>query len=36
MSVSYLIDTDWAVHHLNGVEKIRMKLEDLKIVSIEL
>ncbi|MFC1715223.1 type II toxin-antitoxin system VapC family toxin [Candidatus Poribacteria bacterium] len=30
MSVSYLIDTDWAVHHLNGVEKVRMKLMDMK------
>jgi tRNA(fMet)-specific endonuclease VapC len=30
MSISYLIDTDWAVHHLNGMEEIRMKLVDMK------
>ncbi len=30
MSVSYLIDTDWAVHHLNGVEEIRMKLMEMQ------
>ena len=30
MSVSYLIDTDWVVHHLNGVETIRMRLMDMK------
>ena len=30
MSVSYLIDTDWAVHHLNGVEEIRIKLMGMK------
>ena len=30
MSVSYLIDTDWAVHHLNGMEEIRVKLMEIK------
>lgn len=30
MSVSYLIDTDWAVHHLNGMEEIRTKLLELR------
>lgn len=30
MRVSYIIDTDWAVHHLNGEKRIRMKLKQLQ------
>jgi tRNA(fMet)-specific endonuclease VapC len=30
VKVSCLIDTDWAVHHLNGVEKVRSKLAELR------
>lgn len=30
MKVSYLIDTDWAVHHLNGVEEVRSRLAELR------
>ncbi len=27
--MKYLIDTDWVIDHLNGVEKITKKLEEL-------
>lgn len=27
--MKYLIDTDWLIDHLNGVEKVRSKLEEL-------
>lgn len=30
MSVSYILDTDWVVHYLNGVERIRTKLMELQ------
>lgn len=30
MKVSYLIDTDWVVHNLNGVSKVRAKLLELE------
>jgi tRNA(fMet)-specific endonuclease VapC len=30
MKVSYLIDTDWAIHYLNGHKGIMEKLESLK------
>jgi predicted nucleic acid-binding protein len=30
LNVSYIIDTDWAVHHLNGVRTIRAKLKQLQ------
>ena len=30
MNVSYLIDTDWVIHYLNGNEKIIDKLTSLK------
>lgn len=30
MKVSYLIDTDWVVHNLNGVRKVRNKLLELE------
>ncbi len=30
MNVSYLIDTDWVVHNLNGVKKIKTKLLELE------
>ena len=30
MRISYVIDTDWVVHHLNGVEKIKAKLKQLQ------
>jgi len=30
MNLSYIIDTDWIIHHLNGNEKIVEKLASLK------
>jgi len=30
LKVSYLIDTDWVVHNLNGVKRIRAKLLELE------
>jgi len=27
--MKYLIDTDWIIDHLNGVGKVRSKLEEL-------
>lgn len=30
MNASYLIDTDWAVHHLNGSKKFHTKLKELR------
>ncbi|TAM80965.1 MAG: type II toxin-antitoxin system VapC family toxin [Acidobacteria bacterium] len=29
MSGSYLVDTDWAINHLNGQERTRQRLEEL-------
>ena len=30
MNPSYLVDTDWVVHHLNGVQEIRAKLKEIQ------
>jgi len=30
VNVAHLIDTDWVVHHLNGVEEVRAKLMELQ------
>ena len=30
MKISYLIDSDWAISHLNGVQRIRAKLKQLQ------
>lgn len=30
MNISYLVDTDWVVHHMNGVEEIRSKLKEMQ------
>ena len=30
MKISYLIDSDWAISHLNGVRKIQAKLKQLQ------
>jgi hypothetical protein len=30
VNVAYLIDTDWVVHHLNGVDEVRAKLKELQ------
>jgi len=30
LKISYLIDTDWVVHNLNGVRKVRTKLLELE------
>lgn len=30
MRISYLIDTDWVIHYLNGAVAITQKLEELK------
>lgn len=27
--MKYLIDTDWIIYHLNGIEKVKKKLEEL-------
>ncbi len=29
MSLSYLVDTDWAINHLNGQPRTRQRLEEL-------
>ena len=29
MKASYLVDTDWAINHLNGQERTRRRLEEL-------
>jgi predicted nucleic acid-binding protein len=29
MNASYLVDTDWAINHLNGQERTRRRLEAL-------
>ena len=29
MNASYLVDTDWAINHLNGQERTRQRLEEL-------
>jgi predicted nucleic acid-binding protein len=29
MNARYLVDTDWAINHLNGQERTRQRLEDL-------
>ncbi len=29
MNASYLLDTDWAINHLNGQERTRQRLEEL-------
>ena len=34
--MKYLIDTDWAIDHLNGVEKITQKLEELSLQGLAL
>jgi len=28
MSLSYLVDTDWAINHLNGQQRTRRRLEE--------
>jgi len=30
MTLTYLVDTDWAIHHLNGHERIMQRLQDLQ------
>ena len=30
MNIGYLVDTDWAIHWLNGQDRIRKRLEELK------
>jgi tRNA(fMet)-specific endonuclease VapC len=30
VNISYLVDTDWVVHHMNGVEEIRSKLKEMQ------
>jgi len=30
VKISYLVDTDWVVHHMNGVEEIRSKLKEMQ------
>ena len=30
MSIRYLVDTDWAIHHLNGHAAITQRLQDLQ------
>jgi predicted nucleic acid-binding protein len=30
MSIRYLVDTDWAIHHLNGHPVITQRLQDLQ------
>jgi predicted nucleic acid-binding protein len=29
MNLRYLVDTDWAINHLNGQERTRQRLEEL-------
>ena len=30
MTIAYLVDTDWAIHHLNGHPVITQRLQDLQ------
>jgi len=30
MTIAYLVDTDWAIHHLNGHQPIIQRLQDLQ------
>ena len=30
MTIAYLVDTDWAIHHLNGHQRIIQRLQDLQ------
>jgi tRNA(fMet)-specific endonuclease VapC len=30
MTIAYLVDTDWAIHHLNGHQGIIQRLQDLQ------
>jgi len=30
MNMRYLVDTDWAIHYLNGQDRIRKRLEELR------
>jgi len=30
MSIAYLVDTDWVIHHLNGHPAITQRLQDLR------
>ena len=30
MNASYLVDTDWAIHYLNGQDRTRERLEELE------
>jgi tRNA(fMet)-specific endonuclease VapC len=30
MTIAYLVDTDWAIHHLNGHPRIIQRLQDLQ------
>jgi predicted nucleic acid-binding protein len=30
VNISYLVDTDWVVHHMNGVEEIRQRLKEMQ------
>jgi len=36
MTLSYLVDTDWAIHYLNGQERIRRRLEEHREVGLAL
>ena len=34
MKLSYLVDTDWTIHYLNGQERIRKRLEEYREVGL--
>ena len=36
MKLSYLVDTDWAIHYLNGQKRIRKRLEEYREVGVAL
>jgi predicted nucleic acid-binding protein len=36
MKISYLIDTDWVINHLNKVDKVTQKLKELRPAGIAL
>ena len=36
MTLSYLIDTDWVIDHFNKVEKVTLKLKELRQAGIAL
>ena len=36
MKISYLIDTDWVINHLNKVDKVTQKLKELRPAEIAL